>query len=263
MLGELLGFDTRMMLVANTGCGKTMVALALAVAAYLGRDFLGWKATGERLRVLFVDGEMPKTLMQQRIKAAFAWFGEDPADHTDGIWFLSREDFPDTPLDTPEGQAWFSDAIAQLRPDSLFLDNLMALTCQSLKEDAGWQAMKPWLLGLRCGWVLVHHTGVDATRAYGDKAREWHLDTVALMQAVEGTDADVAFDLTFTKARRRTPANRSDYEKRRIELREGQWSSGEVKPRAKHRLTAGQEIILDTLGLAISREREAGPVGRR
>lgn len=41
-----------------------MFAMALAVAAYLARSFLVWKATGERMRVLFVDGEMPRTLMQ-------------------------------------------------------------------------------------------------------------------------------------------------------------------------------------------------------
>ena len=117
-LGALIGFDTRVMLFANTGAGKTMFAMALSVAAYLGRSFLGWEATGERMRVLFIDGEMPRTLMQDRIKAAFAWFGENLADHRDGIFFLSREDFPGMPpLDTAEGQQWFGDVITQLTPD--------------------------------------------------------------------------------------------------------------------------------------------------
>jgi hypothetical protein len=261
-LGALIGFDTRVMLFANTGAGKTMFAMALAVAAYLGRSFLGWKATGGRMRVLFVDGEMPRTLMRDRIGAAFAWFGEDPADHADGIFFLSRDDFPGMPpLDTAEGQRWLGNVIAQLAPDLAVLDNLMALTCQSLKEDAGWQVMKPWLLGLRCGWLLIHHTGHDATRGYGDKAKEWHVDTVALLQAVAETEADVAFDLSFTKARRRTPANRADFEKRRIELRQGEWFTGAVETRRKAKLTAGQEIVYRALIMAIDREGETVPAG--
>lgn len=82
------------MLFANTGAGKTMFAMALSVAAYLGRSFLGWEATGERMRVLFIDGEMPRTLMQDRIKAAFAWFGENLADHRDGIFFCRGRTSP-------------------------------------------------------------------------------------------------------------------------------------------------------------------------
>lgn len=165
------------------------------------------------------------------------------------------------PLDTAEGQQWFGDVITQLTPDLVTFDNLMALTCQSLKEDAGWQVMKPWLLGLRCGWVLVHHTGHDATRGYGDKAREWSVDTVALLQAVAESDADVAFDLTFSKARRRTPANRSDFDKRRIELREGQWFTGAVETRRKAKLTAGREIVYRALIMAIDREGVSVPGG--
>lgn len=261
-LGALIGFDVRAMTVANTGAGKTKFALALAVAAYLGRSLLHWQATGARMRVLFIDAEMPKTLMQQRIRAAFGWFDHEPAEHSDGIFFLSRDDFADMPaLDTKDGQSWFSDVIKQLCPDFIFFDNLMALTCLSLKEDEGWQCMKPWLLGLRCGWMLIHHTGHDGTRSYGDKAKEWHLDTVALLQAVEDDSAELAFDLSFSKSRRRTPGNRTDFEKRRIELRQGQWSTSEPKSRTKAKLTPGQEIAYRALLLAIDREGQPVPGG--
>ena len=215
------------MFSADTGLGKTMFGVALAFAAHLGSGFLHW--SGRRAaRVLFVDGEMPRDLMQERLALACQWFDVEPP--TDGLFFLSREDIEDMPpLDTDDGQKWldaFIDRIGGV--DLIVFDSLMCLCAGSLKEEDGWLILKPYVLGLtkrRIGQLWVHHVGHDKSRGYGIKSREWQMDTVMVGEKVELNGADVAFKLSFTKARRRKPSNREDFGDIRIELREGHWSS--------------------------------------
>lgn len=55
------------MIYAPRGIGKTYVALNIAYAVASGTAFLHWKAPKPR-GVLYLDGEMPAALMQERIK---------------------------------------------------------------------------------------------------------------------------------------------------------------------------------------------------
>ena len=103
LLGELFSTTSRAIFAADTGLGKTMLAVAFAFTIHLGSDFLHWKGPGRRRRVLFVDGEMPRELMRERIVAACGWFGVAPP--SDGLFFLSREDVENmSPFDTEAGQ---------------------------------------------------------------------------------------------------------------------------------------------------------------
>ena len=112
LLGELFSTTCRAVLVADTGLGKTMFAMAMAFAMHLGRGFLRWSAQ-RPAQVLFIDGEMPRDLMKERIAMACLWFGIEPP--ADGLWFLSREDLEDMPaFDTEEGQKWLDAFIARL-----------------------------------------------------------------------------------------------------------------------------------------------------
>src|SRR5687768_999730 len=104
----------------------------------------------------------------------------------------------------------------------------MSLCVSDLRDEEGWQALKPYVLSLtkrRIGQLWLHYVGHDKTRLYGTKTREWHMDTVMLGEAAQAAGAEVAIRLTFTKARRRKPSNRADYETIQVELRDGQWSS--------------------------------------
>src|SRR4051794_36174217 len=88
------------------------------------------------------------------------------------------------------------------------------------------------------------------------------MDAVMLGEGVQAADAEVAFKLTFTKARRRKPSNRADFETIQIELRDGQWSSsaaeatGGSKPRA---LPPPAKIALEELRRAIDQHGETMP----
>jgi AAA domain len=55
------------MLYGYRGTGKTYLALGIAVAVASGGSFLKWKAPRPR-NVLYVDGELPATTMQERVR---------------------------------------------------------------------------------------------------------------------------------------------------------------------------------------------------
>jgi hypothetical protein len=50
----------------------------------------------------------------------------------------------------------------------------------------------------------------DLGKSFGDKTREWEMDTVAKLSKIEGEES--AFQLEFTKARLRTPKTAGQFE---------------------------------------------------
>jgi hypothetical protein len=263
LLGELLSTTCRVVIVADTGLGKTMFAVANAFAMWLGCGFLRWRGQ-RRARVLFIDGEMPRDLMKERILMACAWFGVEPPD--EGLYFLSREDVEEMPpFDMEEGQKWldaFIEAIGGV--DFIILDNFMCLCAGDLRDEESWQALKPYVLSLtrrRIGQLWLHHVGHDKSRGYGTKTKEWQMDLVMLGEAVEAPGADVAFKLTFPKARRRSPSNRGDFETVQVELREGQWSTTTASEGTKKTrpLSPAAAIALEQLNRAVAECGETMP----
>jgi hypothetical protein len=229
LLGDLLSTTSRMALIAPTGLGKTMVALALAFAIADGRPFMHWRGH-RQTRVLFIDGEMPRELIKERLGDAVRRHGGMPAT----LFVLSTEDVPDMPpLNTEAGQAYVDNFIERIGGiDFVIFDNIQALTVGDMKEEEGWAQTLPWVKSLtrrRIGQLWVHHTGHDGTRGYGTKTREWQLDTVAIMAELsedqKPTAADLAFSLKFTKARRRTPHTRADFAEATISLVNDRWES--------------------------------------
>jgi AAA domain-containing protein len=226
LMGEWLSTTSRVMLVATTGLGKTNFALALGLAMSLGRDFLHWRAQ-RRARVLYIDGEMSKSLFKRRIDDALRR-ADAPVDTP--FFGFCRDDFHEMPpLDTEAGQSFIDALIEKIGGvDFIILDNVQALLSGNMKEEEPWEATLPWvrrLTGRRIGQLWIHHTGHDETRSYGTKTREWQLDTVAVAEAVERPEADIAFQLKFTKARQRTPDNRADFEPAIVVLSGDAWTS--------------------------------------
>ena len=233
LLGDLFSTTTRTQLSADTGLGKTMFGLATAFAKRLGETSCTGKATGKPACSIST-AKCPAELIKVRLAMAASWFAVEPP--ADGLYLLSREDVEDMPpLDTPEGARWLLDFVGKLgRLDHVTFDNIASLTATCLKEEDGARALKDLQRDLtkqRIGQLWEHHTGHDATRGYGSKMREWHLDTAMVAERLDRPGADVAFTLKFPKCRRRTPDNRADFEEVEIELRNGRWL-GSV-PKAK------------------------------
>jgi hypothetical protein len=161
-----------------------------------------------------------------------------PAPSPIGLLVLSKEDFPDMPpLNRLEGQKWLDAFIEKHGSfDLIIFDNVQALLVGDMKEEDQWAKVLPYVRSLTrrsIGQIWFHHTGHDETRSYGSKAREWQMDTVALMERVELPGADLAFTLKFTKARERTPENRNDFEPVTMQLVGDQWQYGSPQESSK------------------------------
>jgi hypothetical protein len=116
------------------------------------------------------------------------------------------------------GQAFVDHLIDRYGPfDFIVIDNIQSWCPGDLKSPESWAVVLPWIRVLTkrsIGQLWIHHTGHETDRLYGDKSREWQLDTVGLMSKPETSPEDrlIDFSLEFSKARERTPSNRSDFD---------------------------------------------------
>jgi hypothetical protein len=231
LLGHLLSTTSRVLFSADSGAGKTMLALALAVAMALGRGFLRWRGR-RQARVLYIDGEMPRIMMQDRLRVALKWFGVKGEDLGLRLKVLSAEDYEEMPpLDDVKGQQWLDQFIDREGPfDVIIFDNLQALTALPLKEEEGWLAIARWARTLtkrRIGQLWVHHVGKDAARGdYGTSIKRWGMDTIMLGAGSEGPAINM--QLTFSKARGARPGTFNEFTPLRVMLTGGGWCEGEA-----------------------------------
>jgi RecA-family ATPase len=193
LLGHWLTTTSRVLMQAPTGLGKSMFGIALAMRVAAGFPFLRWDER-RQCNVLYIDGEMSNRLLKQRLVDEHKRLGVVPA----GFHALSHEDVENfAPLNTPEGQNLIEAAIAKVGGAELVIfDNVMSLLAGNMKETEQWAATLPWvraLTGKKIGQLWLHHTGHDETRGYGDKTREWQMDTVLFGERVEREDTDVSF----------------------------------------------------------------------
>jgi hypothetical protein len=232
LIGNWLTTTRRVLFASDTGLGKTNFALAAFSHLAAGRSFLHWDIPQPR-RVLYVDGEMSRRLLKQRLEDAVRRLGIAP----DALHVLSHEDVEGfQPLNTKAGQKYVLEVIKSVRAEAVIFDNIMALIAGDMKDEDAWRATLPLIGDLTkqgIGQLWVHHTGHDATRGYGTKTREWRMDTVMHGTAAERADTDVSFLLEFRKARERTPANRRDFADVTVALVNDQWISDVAAKAAK------------------------------
>jgi 5S rRNA maturation endonuclease (ribonuclease M5) len=233
LIGCVISTTVRAILAAATGLGKTNFVVALCGHAGLGKDFMHWHVP-RPCKVLFIDGEMSRRLLRERIDDMARRLGSKP----NNALFFNIEDIEDfAPLNTSEGQAAIWKLIEECERrlggplDFVCFDNIMSLIIGDMKEEDAWRDTMPLVKALtkrRIGQLWVHHTGHDASRGYGTKTREWQLDTVMHLTEVKRADTDVSFALSFPKARERTPDNRGDFAEVNIALVDDEWVSEEA-----------------------------------
>jgi hypothetical protein len=257
LLGNLLSTTSRILAYAPTGIGKTMFAMGLSMAAAHGNGFLHWAGI-RPARTLFIDGEMPRELLQERLRDESQRLGAVP----ENFRALSKEDCDSMgPLNTPEGQQFVDGIIdSDGGTDFVVFDNNMSLLAGNQKDEESWQQILPWVLNLtrrRIGQMWIHHTGHDTSHSYGTKTREWQMDTVMRLEMIERPDTDVSFLLSFRdKARRRTPLNRSQFEDVRIALVEGHWIYQRAAGQRKEKLSPlGKKFLEALLEIAVKMEQ--------
>ncbi|HEY8871793.1 MAG TPA: AAA family ATPase, partial [Stellaceae bacterium] len=148
------------MIFAPRGIGKTLLAMTSAYALAAGAGFLGWQAAEPR-RVLYLDGEMPASLTQERLAAIVAGLDQQPppdhfrilsADITDG-------GLPD--LATAVGQSEIDVAIGDA--ELIVIDNISTLVRSGKENEAeSWLPIQGWALAHRRAGrsiLFIHHAG--------------------------------------------------------------------------------------------------------
>ena len=241
-----LSTTSRVLFAAPTGIGKTMVGIGLGMGIAAAAGFLHWRSV-RPARVLFIDGEMSRRLLQQRLIDEVNRLGRKP----DGFYVLSHEDVENfRPLNTPEGQAFIEEQIKRIGGvDLIEFDNVISLLAGNMKETEQWAATMPWVKSLtrrNIGQIWLHHTN-EENKTYGDKTREWQMDTVILGEEVKRSDTDVSFQITFTKARERTPANRAAFADIKVALVDDHWTTEPVTTVVKAKLSPQAQKFFEAL----------------
>jgi putative DNA primase/helicase len=204
VLGPWLPEKGLAMIHSSRGFGKTHLALSAAYAVACGGSFLGFEAPQAR-PVLYLDGEMPASTMQNRLALIVAGFQPQPpkpgflrllsADVTEG-------GLPD--LGTSDGQSEIDAAIGDA--ELIILDNLSALLrCGKENEAESWLPVQSWALAHRRAGrsiLFIHHAGKGGAQR-GTSRREDVLDTVIALRRPEDYRADqgARFEVHFEKAR--------------------------------------------------------------
>lgn len=173
------------MLYAQRGIGKTNVALTLALSLATGQSmFEGrWKVL-EPVKVLYIDGEMPQVLLQERLAKMSRNFSGNALDNLRIL--------------TPDAQAAdvfipnIADEKGQDQLDPLLgdaqlviVDNLSCLARNGRENDAdSWIALQSWSLSLRkrnISVLFIHHSN-KAGGQRGSNKKEDVMDTVIVLK---------------------------------------------------------------------------------
>ena len=191
------------MIFAWRGVGKTFMSIGIAYAVASGGKFLQWEAPTPR-RVLYLDGEMPGGVLQERFAATVAASEHAPAE---GFLTVVTPDLqsgamPD--LATAEGQDQIDAIVEASNAELIIVDNLSAWVRGAGRENESesWNPVAGWALKHRqAGRSILfdHHAGKGGEQR-GTSKKEDLLDAVLRLkrppdyQPAEGAVFEVHFD---------------------------------------------------------------------
>lgn len=192
------------LLYSKRGVGKTFLSLSIGYAVAAGLSILKWKCE-KPCKVVYVDGEMPAKLMQERLDMLVKGFGVELQDPS--YFRLITPDLQEkNGIDI--GKEHDQRLIENLIGDAqlLILDNISTLA-SSLKENEAdsWAPMQKWILKLRkigVSVLLVHHAGKNGL-SRGTSKREDALDSVIVLKHSDGygVSEGASFEVHIEKAR--------------------------------------------------------------
>lgn len=190
------------MVYAARGVGKTFFGLSVAYAVASGGEYLGFRAPGSS-GVLYMDGEMPASVMQERL-AAIVRSSEREADAEFTLMTPDMQPEGMPRLDTEDGQASI-DCILTDAHKLIVVDNISTLTATRENEADGWTAVQQWALRMRASGrsvLFIHHAGKGGNQR-GTSRREDVLDTVIVLRRPSDYDPKdgAVFEVHFEKSR--------------------------------------------------------------
>lgn len=203
LLHPFLPSQGLVMLVAKRGVGKTHIALGIAYTIATGSTFLSWTAP-EPKKVLYVDGEMPATLMKERLQMLSTMFPSIPSGEYLQIITPDLQDQPMPDLSRPEGRKLLEEYIKDF--DLVILDNISCLFRTGYENESdSWQEAQEWALDQRRqgkSVMFVHHAGKSGLQR-GTSKREDILDAVLILKHSDDYKSEdgARFEVHFDKAR--------------------------------------------------------------
>lgn len=227
LLAPILPQKSISMLFGPRGLGKTFMGLGIALAVASGGTFLRWTAP-RAAKVLYIDGEMPASMLQARIASAFK--GQAAPDLAkENLLILSADEIgrslPD--LGSEDGRKLYGPLLEQV--DLIIVDNLSTL-CRTGKENEaeGWAEIQAWALMQRLAGrsvLFVHHAGKGGEQR-GTSKREDVMDTVIKLSRPDDyvQSQGARFRIELTKARGIFGDDAEPFESA---LKDGQWSTNE------------------------------------
>jgi hypothetical protein len=191
------------MVHAWRGVGKTWFNLMMAACIASGRDFFEWDINRKR-SVLYMDGEMPANLLQERLAGISLSLGLDTG--LENLLIVSPEIqyHPMQSLRTTDGQMDFMDLIECYNPEVVFLDNLSCLYGGDENEAQSWDSGNALFINLRRLGVtafLVHHTGKGGAQRGTSKREDILSSVIWLKEPSFIADNRTAFEVRFQKDR--------------------------------------------------------------
>ena len=192
------------MVYGPRGIGKTYFALEVAFAVATGDSFLHW-STPEPRRVLYIDGEMPAVLLQERLLAMLKVASGDVEPR---FCFLSYDlqSLDKIPLNLADADHHAALETTVQAFDLIIVDNLSTLVQGGRENDAeSWLDTQGWALRQRAAGrsvLFVHHSGKGGNQR-GTSRKEDVLDTVIALRRPMDYDPNqgAVFEVHFEKAR--------------------------------------------------------------
>lgn len=192
------------MVFAARGIGKTHFALSVAYAVATGTKFAKWSAP-RPAKVLYLDGELPGAVMQQRLLMHCP--DQEPAPGFLRVFTpdLLPDGRPMPDLSTFAGQEELETMI-ETDTQVIVIDNLSAWARSGRENEAeSWLPVADWILALRrrgIAVILIHHAGKGGQQR-GTSKREDLLDVVIGLSRPQDYQPSqgAVFVAEFTKAR--------------------------------------------------------------
>ena len=187
LLGGVMCTTSRWFVFGETGIGKTLLFMDATTAAAIA--FLKW-AGQRRARVMYVDGELPIETFKERMQLIAARYGDDIQ-----FYGYNREDLGDDglpPLNTEQGQNWLRREIDAIKPDLIIFNSIFCLLVGSAKEEDTWAPVKTLVRELTRRHIaqIWLNQANEIGKSFGDKTREWEMDTVVKLSRPIGEDGE-------------------------------------------------------------------------
>ncbi len=206
LLSPIIPEQGLVMMHAPRGIGKTHISLMVAYTVAMGGQMFDQKWTCDNSnKVLFVDGEMPLVVIQERLaKIVNSANSEMTGDDNLLIITPDLQNRGISDLSTPQGQQTIEEHLEGVK--LLILDNYSSL-CRSGRENEGesWIPLQEWFLTLRrrgLSVLLVHHSNKTGSQR-GTSRKEDLLDTIITLRKPETYDPreGARFEVHYEKAR--------------------------------------------------------------